>query len=387
MRTLAALAALLVAAGCGGTPDEERSRLHLFDALAKLMLDYNEALARGEPVPIEAHTVKLQRLVGSEFGRILEGLSAGDAPRQAEAAFALGFSRKREAIAPLAAATASREPGVRANAIASLGVLGFADVPDEPFRRLLEDPEPSVREAVLFGLRQLLDERNDRGLLDALHARLSDPVRNVRNEALILLRKPRRKESIDPIVKAVLRDREPLVRMNAAVTLGAIGAAAQPATPHLVEMLRDEETKVVDAAYKALNRIHEKDFDRSYGTWRDWYEDEQRHHYLCLDHKEAAFTAPGECPSCRKKLERVQKDTLKRTEPVPGFFACPDHAEIQTTTPSTCGKPGCGKALVPSKPPLATFRCPEHPENVTASPAVCGKPGCGKALLLVPSRK
>ena len=141
------------------------------------------------------------------------------------------------------------------------------------------------------------------------------------------------------------------------------------------------------AAYTALNRIHGKDFDRSYGTWHDWYEDELRHHYLCLEHKEAVSSSPGECPTCRKKLERVQKDTLKRTEPVPTFFACPDHPEIQTTTPATCGKPGCSKALVPSKPPPAIYRCPEHAEILTSSPAVCGRPGCGKALLPVNPKK
>jgi hypothetical protein len=387
MRTLAALAVLSASAGCGGTPDAERSRLEVFDALAKLMLDYNEALGRGEPVPIEAHTVKLQKFVSKEFEAVLEGLGSNDPDRRAVAAFALGFSRNRGAVAPLEAASSAPEPGVRANAVASLGVLGFEDVPVEPFRKLLEDPHATVREAVLFGLRQLVDEKNDRGLLEAVHARLSDAVANVRNEALILLRKCRRGESVQPILKTVVRDREPLVRMNAAVTLGKIGAAAQAATPALVEMLRDEESKVVDAAYKALNLIHEKDFDRSYGTWKDWYEDEQRHHYLCLDHKDAAFAAPGDCRSCGKKLERVLKDTVKRSEPVPSFFTCPDHPEIQTASPSACGKPGCGRTLVASKPPPALYRCPDHLEVMTTSPAICGKSGCGKALVPAAPKK
>ncbi len=386
MRTCAALLLLLPAA-CAGAPDEEERNLQLFDALAKLMIEYSDAHVRGDPVPIEAHTVRLQRLVKPEFPRVLEGLSSGDPGRQAEAAFGLGFSQNRAAVQPLVDATASPNPVVRHNAVAALGMLGFADIPNDPFRKLLEDADPGVREAALFGLRQLVDERSDRGLLEPLHARLADPVKNVRNEALILLRKLKKKESVDPVVKHCLRDREPLIRMNAAVTLGALDAAAAPATPHLVEMLRDEETKVVDAAYKALNRIHSKDLDRSYGTWRDWYEEELRHHYLCLDHKDVVSSSPGDCPTCGKKLERVQKDTLKRTDPVPTFFVCPDHPEIQTSTPSSCGKPGCGKPLVASKPPPAVYRCPEHAEVLTTSPAVCGKPGCGKPLVPLNPKK
>jgi hypothetical protein len=33
---------------------------------------------------------------------------------------------------------------------------------------------------------------------------------------------------------------------------------------------------VVDEAWAALGRIHGKDFDRSYGAWRGWYEEEER---------------------------------------------------------------------------------------------------------------
>lgn len=386
MRTFAALL-ILLPAGCSGTPEEETKNLQLFDALAKLMIEYSDAHVRGDPIPIEGYTVRLQRVVAPEFQRIVEGLASPDTGRQAEAAFALGFSRNRAAIVPLVAATQSPEPRVRHNAVAALGMLGFADIPNEPFRKLLEDSDPGVREAALFGLRQLVDEKDDRGFLEALHVRLSDPVKNVRNESLILLRKLRKKESVDPIVKNSLRDREPLIRMNAAVTLGALDAAAQPATPFLIEMLRDEETKVVDASYKALNRIHAKDFDRSYGTWRDWYEEELRHHYLCLDHREIVSSSPTDCPKCGKKLERVQKDTVKRGDTQAGYYVCPDHKEIQTSTPSFCGKDGCGKALIASKPPPMNYRCPEHTEVLTTSPAVCGKPGCGKTLVPVPPKK
>ncbi len=381
MRALALVALLLLPASCGGTPDGESKALQLFDALAKLMLEYNSAHASGDPIPVEGYTVRLQRLVAADFELVVEGLSSPDVNRRAWAAFGLGFSRRKEAVAPLVDATGSPEPVVRANAVASLGVLGVPEVPLEPFRRLLADPESGVRVAALFGLRQRVDEKDDRGFLGILHERLSDPSADARNETLILLRKLRRKESVAPILEGALRDREPLLRMNAAVTLGAIGAPDSSATRALIEMLRDEETKVVEAAYTALNRIHGKDLDRSYGTWRDWYEEELRHHYLCLEHREAESSSPGECGTCRKKLERVLRDTIKRTEPVASFFVCPDHPEIQTSTPSSCGKPGCGKALVASKPPALTFQCPDHPEVLTTSPAVCGKAGCGKALV------
>jgi hypothetical protein len=142
----------------------------------------------------------------------------------------------------------------------------------------------------------------------------------------------------------------------------------------------------VEATWAALNRIHEKDFDRSYATWRDWYEDEQKVHYTCLEHKEVSELNPGLCPKCRNRLERINREGLRKLEPPPaivppGLYVCPDHPEILTTTPTKCGKPGCGKDLVLKKPDPVIYTCPDHPEILTTTPTKCGKPGCAKDLV------
>src|SRR5207244_4147587 len=79
---------------------------------------------------------------------------------------------------------------------------------------------------------------------------------------------------------------------------------------------------------------------------------EQKVHYTCLEHKEISELAPGVCPKCGKKLERMSREGVRKPEApavaAPGLFVCPDHPEILTTTAAKCGK--CGKDLVPKKP-------------------------------------
>jgi len=171
------------------------------------------------------------------------------------------------------------------------------------------------------------------------------------------------------------------VRANAAATLGAMGAKAQDATPVLIEMLRDDVPKVVESAWVALKAIHQKDFDRSYGSWRGWYDEEAQHLYTCLDHKEVSQNSPGECPKCKAKLERLPIETIRKSRAPEGPFACPDHHEVLTSTPGKCGRPGCGRELLYRRPEPVFYVCPDHPEVVTATPSRCGKPDCGKELV------
>lgn len=381
-RIAAALLIALAAAGsgCASGPSSEDLTLDLFNRIAFLFVHWNGAMDHQDPLRLEGVTTELRRLVAAHHSRVLEGLSSQDPVIRSDAAFALGFSKERTAIGALQAAASDPEIPVRVNAIASLGMLGTADVPTEPFAQSLDDPSWKIRHAALFGLRPLVDETKDRGLLGKVHEKLSDADVNVRNEATILLAKLRRRESVEVLLGRTIRDVDPRVRSNAAVTLMVIGAAALPANPFLIEMLRDEDSRVVEAAWRALNRINEKDFDRSYATWRDWYEDEQRHVYTCPEHREVNAGVPGDCPVCRRKLERLPKDAGKKGDPPPVVYGCPDHREVLTTVPARCGK--CGKELLVRRPEPATYYCPDHPDVVTGSPAKCGRTGCGKDLVI-----
>ena len=371
---------LALAWGCSSLEEQEEARLRLFQRIAYDFERYNAALAKQDAAALSAIERELSRLVDENFDVVASTLSGEDARMQCDAAFALGFSRNRAALGPLAAAAASPVPYVRANAAASLGKLGMTDVPEGLFASLLRDPEAPVRQATLFGLRNLLEPSRDLGLLGLVHEKLADPVMDVRNEALILLRKLRRKESVPVILGAPVKDDDPLVRANAAATLGVIGRDALEATPALIEMLRDDVTKVVESAWVALKAMHQKDLDRSYGSWREWYEEELQHYYGCLDHPDVSEAVPGACPRCKEKLERLPREARKAGTSKE-LYACPVHAEILTATPGKCGKAGCGRELVPQKPPPVRYACPEHPEIVTTTPAKCGKTGCSRDLV------
>ncbi|HXG62823.1 MAG TPA: HEAT repeat domain-containing protein [Planctomycetota bacterium] len=373
-------AVLLLAAACRSAPTEEEISEAVFARLAELFPRFVEVYAAQDPVPLARQEAEIARLVNAHFERVRAGLASEDLERRALAAFGLGFSRNPAAVAPLAEASAHPEGYLRARAIVALGMLGRPEVPVDPFRRLLDDPEWEVRLSAVHGLRHLLGEKEDRGLMPKILEKLEDPVMDVRNETLILLRKIKRAEALDAVRTRGLQDTHPTARANAALALGALGPAAKAANPQLIELLRDENTKVVEAAWTALNRINEKDFDRSYATWRDWYEDELQHSYRCPDHREVEQDAPGECPACMKKLERMPREQSRRTESVPTAYACPDHPEVQTATPSRCGRAGCGKDLVLRKLEV-TYVCPDHPEVQTSLPSRCGRPGCGRDLI------
>lgn len=376
------LSVLLLAAGCSSGPDEEELALGLFNRLALDFNRYNASLESGDLLEQSRVAYEIRQLTQRHFDRLVQGLESGELEQQSYAVFALGFSKDPAAIAPLVEATASPEVGLRANAVASLGMLGLAEVPIKPFRERLEDDFPDVRLAALYGLRQLLPRGEDLGLLEKIHEKLSDPSEDVRNEAIILLRKIRKPESIDAIIGGSIADEEILVRSNAAVTLGSYGPEARRANPYLIEMLLDPNPKAVESAWAALNEINEKDLDRSYASWRDWYDDEQRHFYSCPAHREVEEKLPGDCGVCKAPLERFAKDTYKKGAPlVVVVFSCPDHPQVVTSTPSTCGKEGCGKRLVQRKADSVVYVCPDHKEVETSTPAKCGKTGCGKDLV------
>jgi hypothetical protein len=395
MNRLLCAAVVLAAAfgmeGCG-TPSEDSRTEEVLERAAFLFGHYAEAQKKQDAQMLSVVRGDLRRLNLESFGVLVRCLASKDQEAQGYAAFVLGFSNEKLAIAPLAEATRHPDETVRGNAIAALGQLGFPDTPVEPFQRLIKDPIARIRQATLFGLTGLAGPKNDAGMLDAVHGCFGDIDMHVRAEALLVARKMKRKDSVAPILASVLKDPEPMVRASAALALGAIGREAKESTPFLIELLKDEYHRVVEASWVALNKIHDKDFDRSYATWRDWYEDEQRVHYTCLEHKEVSEPSPGVCPKCKAKLERVTKDPARKAPtaepavpPATGYYYCPEHTEIVTTTPAKCGRPGCGKDFVQKKPEPVNYACPEHPEITTLTPAKCGKPGCGRDL--IPQKK
>jgi hypothetical protein len=370
--------------GCAGSGEAEFDSDVMLRARI-LFKNYSGAYDSSDYQSVGAIRNDFRRLNVEGGGVLLAALLSKSEEEQGYAAFALGFSDSRAAVVPLASITSSRNETVRGNAIVALGNLGFMDLPTEPFIRLMKDPLPQVRQAALFGLSLMPLDKDSRDLQGDVCARLTDSDWHIRNEALIVLRRMKRPDTVTAILDGPVQDREPLVRANAALALGAIGRAAAETTPFLIELLKDTDHRVVDGVWTALNKIHDKDFDRSYATWRDWYEDEQKVHYCCPDHREVTESAPGKCPKCGRRLERVSRELLKKVDPLAapglGLYVCPEHPDVITTSPARCGVPGCGKDLIPKRPEQVIYVCPDHPTNVTTTPARCGKPGCGKDLV------
>lgn len=374
------------AAGCGSVPEAEQVRVEVFQRISALFDQYNRGLQNRDPFLLELATKDLKRLVPARFVDVLEGLSSEDSVRRANAAFALGFSGSRHAIDPLVAATDPVEHStVRINAIASLGLLGFAEIPLKPFKELVEDSMPEVRVAALYGLRELVEiHKDDSELAEILYGRLEDPEVPVRNEALIVLRGLPQEETVHAIVQGPVRDREPGIRGQAAVTLGMLGDVARYATPTLIDMLKDEVSEVVRNACAALNRLHGLELDRSYMTWNGWYEEELKCSYVCPVHREIPRATRGDCSfeGCGKTLERVVGSEIRKAVPENAVYVCVEHSEVMTVGPSRCRRPGCDKELVLRQSP-AVYACPDHPEVTASSPVGCGRPGCGKQLVPV----
>jgi hypothetical protein len=385
MRTSLAAALLLLPGACASGPDPEELSQAVLERAAFLMGQQNAALGGRDPRALEVIESDLSRLAKDQWPVLLGEAGSKEPDRRSTALFAIGYAGTREAVGALVAATSDQEESVRIHAIAALGTPGLPDVPSEPFLRLLKDESPACRTAVLFAIRRggLLSRLPV--LKPAVLSAFSDRLSDVRNEAAITAGHPGFADAVAPLQAGPLKDADPVVRRNGTIALGRIGVPARPATPALVEALRDEDTRVVEGAWKSLCVLHDKDLDRSYTKWRDWVEDETRHHYVCPEHPEGPQALPGECGKCARPLERrpkegARKGLLASPAATPGLYECPDHPEVVTSVPARCGKAGCGKDLAAKRSGGPVFACPDHPEVQTSTPARCGKAGCGKDL-------
>jgi len=227
----------------------------LVERIAEGRERYDAALDSHEAARVELESATIGRMARERLSELLQALRSSDPALQDAAAFALGFSRQRAAIDPLAAATASPRPALRAFAIVALGMLGFRDAPMDPFRTLLGDEDAQVRLSALFGLRHLAGPGCPTPVLQAIHARLSDSVMGVRNEAVLVLGKIGGAAVIEMLLERPVRDPEALVRQNAARALGAVRGPAERIVPALKELMKDEDPGVARAAQTSLRWI------------------------------------------------------------------------------------------------------------------------------------
>lgn len=188
------------------------------------------------------------------------------------AAFVLGFdTTKRRSVQPaLVRAMQDGSPDVRAAAAYALGRLGIQPIPVEAYRALLWDASWKVKIGALAGLQWLMEPGTDLGLLEDIHGLLEDANAEVRAEAVNLLGRIAKQESVDPLLALIRWDREAIVRHNTALALMEINSRGS--LPGLIELLRDPNTGVVHAAWYALRQITGEDLPRTYPSWKTWYD-------------------------------------------------------------------------------------------------------------------
>ncbi|MBI2900865.1 MAG: HEAT repeat domain-containing protein [Planctomycetes bacterium] len=377
MRTYS-LVWLAALSACSSGPSPADREKELYDRIAYLRASFDTAYADHNTAALDAIVQEMRRHAFRYADVFVRDLKEAPAGRKRLAAFALAFSERDRRVqeALLGVLRNEREDGaVVETVLIALGMIRMEDTPATVFTSRFSHPSPTVRQAALYGFRYQIekilerhDARLDDATLQAIFERLTDSEMDVRNEAVIVLRQVRIPEIIEPVVQHPLRDVHPLVRQNAAITLAALGAAGQEAVPHLIEALRDGDTKVVEAVWTALTRIAGKDIDRTYATWRDWYdEEEKRMEYACAAHPQVVENAPGKCPECKAKLAR---------RPKPEEYRCPVHPDVRMGRAGRCTT--CRRAME-SRPP--EYACADHPVRRLASPQAC--PTCSKVCTLV----
>jgi HEAT repeat protein len=118
--------------------------------------------------------------------------------------------------------------------------------------RMLDDPSPTVQAQGAFGLGRHGAEA--RPAAPALVRALKSPDALVRQQAAVALGQVGAEEAVPALAEA-LRDAEWSVRRQAAVALGQIGPPARSAEAGLRKCERDPNTVVRKAAREALGKI------------------------------------------------------------------------------------------------------------------------------------
>jgi HEAT repeat protein len=237
------------------------------------------------PVALLAFTVSAGAALGAarpSFEDLVANLKSPNAGTRQEAAVALGKSRRKEAVAPLAAVVRDPEVKVRLEVVRALRELrDLSSVP--ALISAMGDGEPRVREEALGAVVEVYAERErvgpvgrflelfsdeyhrssvppytsvDAGVFQALAAALKDPERDIRKEAALAIG-ILNGTSVLPALTATLQDPDAEVRAAAATAVGKIGSAQEGRA--LVPLLADEATQVRNRALQAIGVMRVKE--------------------------------------------------------------------------------------------------------------------------------
>ena len=181
------------------------------------------------------------------FEDLVANLKSPNAATRQEAASALGKSRRREAVTPLAALVRDPEPRVRLEVVRALRALrDLSAVP--ALVTSLTDGDREVREEAIGTLVEIYSERDRVGPVGRFLEIFSDEFDRTTIPPYTV---------VDPAAEkglaGVLRDENPAIREQAALALGILNARG--ALPELTNALRDPDAGVRGAAATAIGKV------------------------------------------------------------------------------------------------------------------------------------
>ena len=181
------------------------------------------------------------------FEDLVANLKSPNASTRQEAAAALGKSRRRDAVTPLAALVRDPEARVRLEVVRALRTLRDASgVP--ALVTSLGDGDRDVREEAIGTLVEIYTERDRIGAVGRFLEIFSDEYDRTSVAPYTV---------VDPAVEqglaGSLRDQDPAIREQAALALGILNARS--ALPALTNALRDPDPGVRGAAATAIGKV------------------------------------------------------------------------------------------------------------------------------------
>lgn len=251
--------------------------LEFLVALDDRIREWNQAHERFEFQEEQRLAADVRRAVNQRMEFLIHVLGSHDLEGRLVAASALGFSGDRAAVEPLLAAAGDENTEVRTNALYSIGLLGNRETSMEVLLAALRDRSGEVRAAAAFAIGGTVGPGADRGSYDALVVALQDEEWKVQNHAVRALGVIQRPDTVPLLLAGPLRSEAYLVRLNTAAVL-SIYKAPTSIEP-LIELLMDQDVKVVKMAAFALEKITGESYGNDRAKWLGWWR-EAKDRYL-----------------------------------------------------------------------------------------------------------
>lgn len=181
------------------------------------------------------------------FEDLVANLKSPNPATRQEAAAELGKSRRREAVTPLAALVRDPEPRVRLEVVRALRAL--RDVTGVPaLVTSLADGDREVREEAIGTLVEIYTERDRVGPVGRFLEIFSDEYDRTSIAPYTVV-----DPSVERGLAGALRDQDPAIREQAALSLGILNARST--VPDLVNALKDPDAGVRGAAATAIGKV------------------------------------------------------------------------------------------------------------------------------------